>query len=245
MFNLKDKTALVTGASGGIGASIAFALHRQGAKVCITGTNLKKLNQINQESSMAYSQVVCDLSNREDLKKIIPIVEEDLGKIDILINNAGITRDQLMMRMQDDIWDEVIQTNLNSSFYLSKSVIKGMIKRKFGRIIQISSVVAFTGNAGQSNYVASKAALVGMTKSLALEVASRNITVNCIAPGFIKTPMTNALNEDQQNKLMQKIPIQRFGSPEDIAAASVYLSSDEASYITGTTIHVNGGLAMF
>ena len=245
MFNLKDKTALVTGASGGIGASIALALHKQGAKVCITGTNLKKLNQINQDSSMAFSQVVCDLSNREDLKKIIPSVEEKLGKIDILINNAGITRDQLMMRMQDDIWDEVIQTNLNSSFYLSKSVIKGMMKRKFGRIIQISSVVAFTGNPGQSNYVASKAALVGMTKSLALEVASRNITVNCIAPGFIRTPMTNVLNEDQQEKLMQKIPIQRFGSPADIAAASVYLSSDEASYITGTTIHVNGGLAMF
>ena len=245
MFNLKNKTALVTGASGGIGASIALALHKQGAKVCITGTNLKKLNQINQDSSMAYSQVVCDLSNREDLKKIIPSVEDKLGKIDILINNAGITRDQLMMRMQDDIWDEVIQTNLNSSFYLSKSVIKGMMKRKFGRIIQISSVVAFTGNPGQSNYVASKAALVGMTKSLALEVASRNITVNCIAPGFIRTPMTSVLNEDQQEKLMQKIPIQRFGSPADIAAASVYLSSDEASYITGTTIHVNGGLAMF
>jgi 3-oxoacyl-[acyl-carrier protein] reductase len=245
MFNLKDKTALVTGGSGGIGASIALALYKQGAKVCITGTNLKKLNQINQDSSMAYSQVVCDLSNREDLKKIIPSVEEKLGKIDILINNAGITRDQLMMRMKDDTWDEVIQTNLNSSFYLSKSVIKGMMKRKFGRIIQISSVVAFTGNPGQSNYVASKAALVGMTKSLALEVASRNITVNCIAPGFIRTPMTNALNEDQQDKLMQKIPIQRFGAPEDIAAASVYLSSDEASYITGTTIHVNGGLAMF
>lgn len=245
MFNLKDKTALVTGASGGIGASIALALHKQGAKVCITGTNLKKLNQINQDSSMAFSQVVCDLSNREDLKKIIPSVEEKLGRIDILINNAGITRDQLMMRMQDDIWNEVIKTNLNSSFYLSKSVIKGMMKRKFGRIIQISSVVAFTGNPGQSNYVASKAALVGMTKSLALEVASRNITVNCIAPGFIRTPMTNVLNEDQQEKLLQKIPMQRFGSPADIAAASVYLSSDEASYITGTTIHVNGGLAMF
>ena len=245
MFNLKDKTVLVTGASGGIGESIAVALYKQGAKVCITGTNLEKLNKINKESSMAFNQVVCDLSNKEDLKKLIPSVEKDLGKIDILINNAGITRDQLMMRMKDEIWDEVIQTNLNSAFYLSKSVIKGMMKRKFGRIIQISSVVAFTGNPGQANYVASKAALVGMTKSLALEVASRNITVNCIAPGFIKTPMTESLNEDQQDKLMQKIPIQRFGMPEDIAAASVYLSSNEASYITGTTIHVNGGLAMF
>ena len=245
MFDLKDKTALVTGASGGIGAAIAMALHKQGAKVCITGTNLEKLNNVNKESSMAFSQIVCNLSNKEDLRKLIPSVEKDLGKIDILINNAGITRDQLMMRMKDEIWDEVIQTNLNSAFYLSKSVIKGMMKRKFGRIIQISSVVAFTGNPGQANYVASKAALVGMTKSLALEVASRNITVNCIAPGFINTPMTEALNEDQQNKLMQKIPIQRFGMPEDIAAASVYLSSNEASYITGTTIHVNGGLAMF
>ena len=245
MFNLKDKTVLVTGASGGIGESIAVALHKQGAKVCITGTNLEKLNKINKDSSMAFSQIVCDLSNKEDLKKLIPSVEKDLGKIDILINNAGITRDQLMMRMKDEIWDEVIQTNLNSAFYLSKSVIKGMMKRKFGRIIQISSVVAFTGNPGQANYVASKAALVGMTKSLALEVASRNITVNCIAPGFIKTPMTESLNEEQQDKLMQKIPIQRFGMPEDIAAASVYLSSNEASYITGTTIHVNGGLAMF
>ena len=245
MFNLKDKTVLVTGASGGIGASIAAAMHKQGAKVCITGTNLEKLNKINKESSMAFNQIVCDLSDKEDLKKLIPSVEKDLGKIDILINNAGITRDQLMMRMKDEIWDEVIQTNLNSAFYLSKSVIKGMMKRKFGRIIQISSVVAFTGNPGQANYVASKAALVGMTKSLALEVASRNITVNCIAPGFIKTPMTESLNEDQQDKLMQKIPIQRFGMPEDIAAASVYLSSNEASYITGTTIHVNGGLAMF
>ena len=245
MFDLKDKTALVTGASGGIGASIAMALLKQGAKVCITGTNLEKLNKINKDASMAFSQIVCDLSNKEDLKKLIPSVEKDLGKIDILINNAGITRDQLMMRMKDEIWDEVIQTNLNSAFYLSKSVIKGMMKRKFGRIIQISSVVAFTGNPGQANYVASKAALVGMTKSLALEVASRNITVNCIAPGFIKTPMTETLNEVQQNQLMQKIPIQRFGMPEDIAAASVYLSSNEASYITGTTVHVNGGLAMF
>jgi 3-oxoacyl-[acyl-carrier protein] reductase len=194
---------------------------------------------------MAYSQVVCDLSNREDLKKLIPSAKEELGKIDILVNNAGIAKDQLAMRMQDEIWDKVIQTNLYSSFYLSKLVIKGMMKQKFGRIIQISSVVAFTGNPGQSNYVASKAGLIGLTKSLALEVASRNITVNCIAPGFIKTPMTDGLNENQKDKLMQKIPIQRLGMPEDIAAASVYLSSDEASYITGTTIHVNGGLAMF
>ena len=245
MFNLKDKIALVTGASGGIGASIASALHKQGAQVCITGTNQDKLNQINQDASMAYNQIICDLSNREDLKNLIPNTEKETGPIDILINNAGVTRDQLAMRMQDELWDQVIQTNLYSSFYLSKTVIKGMMRRKYGRIIQISSVVGFTGNAGQANYAASKAGIVGMTKSLALEVASRNITVNCIAPGFIKTPMTNTLTNDQKDKLLQKIPAKRLGIPEDVAAASVFLASDEASYVNGTTIHVNGGLAMF
>jgi 3-oxoacyl-[acyl-carrier protein] reductase len=245
MFNLKDKIALVTGASGGIGASIASALHKQGAQVCITGTNQDKLNQINRDASMAYNQIICDLSNREDLKNLIPNTEKETGPIDILINNAGITRDQLSMRMQDELWDQVIQTNLYSSFYLSKTVIKGMMRRKYGRIIQISSVVGFTGNAGQANYAASKAGIVGMTKSLALEVASRNITVNCIAPGFIKTPMTNTLTDDQKNNLIQKIPAKRLGIPEDVAAASVFLASDEASYVNGTTIHVNGGLVMF
>ena len=245
MFNLKDKIALVTGASGGIGASIASALHKQGAQVCITGTNQDKLNQINRGASMAYNQIICDLSNREDLKNLIPNTEKETGPIDILINNAGITRDQLAMRMQDELWDQVIQTNLYSSFYLSKTVIKGMMRRKYGRIIQISSIVGFTGNAGQANYAASKAGIVGMTKSLALEVASRNITVNCIAPGFIKTPMTNTLTDDQKNNLMQKIPAKRLGIPEDVAAASVFLASDEASYVNGTTIHVNGGLVMF
>ena len=245
MFNLKDKIALVTGASGGIGASIASALYKQGAQVCITGTNQDKLNQINRDASMAYNQIICDLSNREDLKNLIPNTEKETGPIDILINNAGITRDQLSMRMQDELWDQVIQTNLYSSFYLSKTVIKGMMRRKYGRIIQISSVVGFTGNAGQANYAASKAGIVGMTKSLALEVASRNITVNCIAPGFIKTPMTNTLTDDQKNNLIQKIPAKRLGIPEDVAAASVFLASDEASYVNGTTIHVNGGLVMF
>ena len=245
MFNLKDKIALVTGASGGIGASIASALHKQGAQVCITGTNQDKLNQINRDASMAYNQIICDLSNREDLKSLIPNTEKEIGPIDILINNAGVTRDQLAMRMQDELWDQVIQTNLYSSFYLSKTVIKGMMRRKYGRIIQISSIVGFTGNAGQANYAASKAGIVGMTKSLALEVASRNITVNCIAPGFIKTPMTNTLTDDQKNNLIQKIPAKRLGIPEDVAAASVFLASDEASYVNGTTIHVNGGLVMF
>jgi 3-oxoacyl-[acyl-carrier protein] reductase len=244
MFSLKNKKALVTGASGGIGAAIAAALNKQGAKVCITGSNEAKLNKINQQSSMCYSQIVCNLNKREALKSLISKVEEKIGNIDILINNAGITRDQLTMRMSDEAWDEVLETNLYASFYLSKSVIRNMMKQKFGRIIQISSVVGFTGNPGQANYVASKAALVGMTKSLALEVASRNITVNCIAPGFIKTSMTAELTEIQKNKLLEKIPSQKFGVPEDIAAAVVYLSSNEASYVNGTTMHLNGGLAM-
>ena len=244
MFSLKNKTALVTGASGGIGEAIAEAFNKQGAKVCITGTNESKLSQINKNSSMSYSQVICNLNKREDLKNLLGNVEKEIGSIDILVNNAGITRDQLAMRMSDEIWDEVLETNLYASFYLSKSVIRNMMKNKFGRIIQISSVVGFTGNPGQVNYVASKSALVGMTKALALEVASRNITVNCIAPGFIKTSMTDLLNEDQKNKLLEKIPSQKFGVPEDIAAAAVYLASDEASYINGTTIHLNGGLAM-
>ncbi|PPR17153.1 MAG: 3-oxoacyl-[acyl-carrier-protein] reductase FabG [Alphaproteobacteria bacterium MarineAlpha9_Bin3] len=244
MFNLENKTALVTGASGGIGEAIAFALNKQGAKVCITGTNEDKLNNINKKSSMSYSQVICNLKQREDLKNLVGNVEKEIGNIDILVNNAGITYDQLAMRMSEEMWDDVLATNLYASFFLSKSVMRNMMKKKFGRIIQISSVVGFTGNPGQSNYVASKAALVGMTKSLALEVASRNITVNCIAPGFIKTSMTDALNEDQKNALLEKIPSRKFGLPEDIAAAAVYLSSDEASYINGSTIHLNGGLAM-
>ena len=244
MFNLKNKTALVTGASGGIGGAIAAALHKQGAKVCITGTNESKLTSINKNSSMAYSQIICNLNEREELKSLVGNVEKEIGNIDILVNNAGITKDQLAIRMTDDIWDDVLETNLYASFYLSKSVMRNMMRKKFGRIIQISSIVGYTGNPGQSNYVASKAALVGMTKSLALEVASRNITVNCIAPGFIKTSMTDALSEEQKNKLLEKIPSQKFGLPEDIAAAAVYLASDEASYINGSTIHLNGGLAM-
>ena len=193
---------------------------------------------------MSYSQIICNLNKREELKNLVSNVEKEIGNIDILVNNAGITKDQLTMRMSEESWDDVLETNLYASFYLSKSVIRNMMKKKFGRIIQISSVVGFTGNPGQANYVASKAGLIGMTKSLALEVASRNITVNCIAPGFIKTSMTDALTEEQKSKLLEKIPSQKFGLPEDVAAAAVFLASDEASYINGTTIHLNGGLAM-
>ena len=193
---------------------------------------------------MSYSQIICNLNKREELKNLVSNVEKEIGNIDILVNNAGITKDQLTMRMSEESWDDVLETNLYASFYLSKSVIRNMMKKKFGRIIQISSVVGFTGNPGQANYVASKAGLIGMTKSLALEVASRNITVNCIAPGFIKTSMTDALTDEQKNKLLEKIPSQKFGLPEDVAATAVFLASDEASYINGATIHLNGGLAM-
>ena len=192
----------------------------------------------------SYNQIICNLNKREELKNLVSNVEKEIGNIDILVNNAGITKDQLAMRMSEESWDDVLETNLYASFYLSKSVIRNMMKKKFGRIIQISSVVGFTGNPGQANYVASKAGLIGMTKSLALEVASRNITVNCIAPGFIKTSMTDALTEEQKSKLLEKIPSQKFGLPEDVAAAAVFLASDEASYINGATIHLNGGLAM-
>ena len=194
---------------------------------------------------IGFSLILFSCTNkREELKNLVSNVEKEIGNIDILVNNAGITKDQLTMRMSEESWDDVLETNLYASFYLSKSVIRNMMKKKFGRIIQISSVVGFTGNPGQANYVASKAGLIGMTKSLALEVASRNITVNCIAPGFIKTSMTDALTEEQKSKLLEKIPSQKFGLPEDVAAAAVFLASDEASYINGATIHLNGGLAM-
>lgn len=244
MFSLKNKNALVTGATGGIGAAISKILYNQGAKVCITGTNDEKLDNLNKKEGNIYSSISCDLSNRSELDSFVEKVNEKLDQIDILINNAGITKDQLAIRMKDDDWNNVIETNLYSAFFLSKLVLKGMMKRKFGRIIQITSVVGFTGNPGQVNYAASKLGLVGMSKSLAMEVASRNITVNCIAPGFIDTPMTNALNEEQKSNLENKIPAKRLGSPEDVAAAVIYLASEEASYVNGATIHVNGGLAM-
>ncbi len=244
MFNLKNKTALVTGASGGIGAEISRSLFNQGVKVCITGTNAEKLENLNKTEGNIYSSLVCDISDRSSLAILVKEAEKKLGHIDILVNNAGINKDQLAVRMQDDDWDKVIETNLFASFFLSKLVVKGMMKRKFGRIIQITSVVGHTGNPGQVNYVTSKAGLIGMSKALAMEVASRNITINCVAPGFIDTPMTNVLSEEQKVNLENKIPSKKLGIPMDVAAAVVYLASDEASYVNGTTLHVNGGLAM-
>ena len=244
MFDYSNKIALVTGASGDIGAAIAVSLAKQSAKVAITGRRSNILEKMCSEYPKAFTSIVCDLSKSKNVDMLVPEVEDKVGPIDILINNAGITDDQLAIRMNKDMWNSVMEVNLFAAFYLSKSVIKGMMKRRYGRIIQITSIVGHIGNPGQVNYAASKAGLVGMSKSLALEVASRNITSNCIAPGFIKTSMTEGLNESQKEKLIEKIPSKKLGLPQDVASACVFLASEEAAYINGSTIHVNGGLAM-
>ena len=244
MFDYSNKIALVTGASGDIGRAIAIALAKQGAKVAITGRRSKVLDQICKQYPKAFTPLVGDLSQRDNVKTIVSDVENKLGPIDILINNAGIAEDQLAVRMNDEMWHKVMNVNLFAAFNLSKSVLKGKMKRRYGRIIQITSIVGHTGNPGQTNYAASKAGLVGMSKSLAMEVASRNITVNCIAPGFIETSMTAVLSDSQKETLIEKIPSKKLGVPQDVASACIFLASDEASYINGSTIHVNGGLAM-
>jgi 3-oxoacyl-[acyl-carrier protein] reductase len=244
MFDLSGKCALVTGASGGIGRAIAKALHSQGAKVALHGTRREVLEELAAELKERTHVLVCNFSDTEAVEKLVPDAEAALGQLDILVNNAGITRDGLILRMKDnDFWD-VVGINLGTSFRLSRAAVKGMMKRRFGRIINISSVVGVTGNPGQVNYVASKAGLIGMTKSLAQEVASRNITVNAVAPGFIASAMTAALNDDQRKRITDSIPLGRMGSGEDIGAAVAYLASAEAAYITGQTLHVNGGMAM-
>ena len=244
MFDYSNKIALVTGASGDIGAAIAVSLAKQSAKVAITGRRSNILEKMCSEYPKAFTSIVCDLSKSKNVDMLVPEVEDKVGPIDILINNAGITDDQLAIRMNKDMWNSVMEVNLFAAFNLSKSVIKGMMKRRYGRIIQITSIVGHIGNPGQVNYAASKAGLVGMSKSLALEVASRNITINCIAPGFIKTSMTEGLNESQKEMLIDKIPSKKLGLPQDVASACVFLASEEAAYINGSTIHVNGGLAM-
>ncbi len=244
MFDLTGKTALVTGATGGIGGQIAKDLAANGAEVIITGRNEAALNELAKELGANAKTIACDLSKQSEVETLIAKAEEKAGKVDILINNAGLTKDTLMMRMKPEDWDEVLNVNLKAAFILSKDAIRGMIKRRFGRIISISSIVGVMGNAGQANYAASKAGLIAMSKSLALEVASRGITVNCIAPGFIATKMTDTIPEAARDALIAKIPAVRLGMPSDIAAAALFLSSDEASYITGQTLHVNGGMAM-
>lgn len=244
MFDLTGKGALVTGASGGIGSDIARALHGQGATVALSGTRKEALDALASELGERTHVLPCNLSDAAAVDALPKQAEEALGNLDILVNNAGLTRDNLFMRMKDEEWDEVIRVNLTAAFRLSRGVLRGMMKRRWGRIIGITSVVGVMGNPGQGNYAASKAGMIGMTKSLAQEVASRNITANCIAPGFIRSAMTDALNEEQQSRIMSTIPAGRLGEATEIAAAAVYLASEEAAYVTGQTLHVNGGMAM-
>lgn len=244
MFSLNGKTALVTGATGGIGNAIAKSLYEQGAEVVLTGRNEQKLKDIAASLGDRAHILACDLSDKEQLNSLFDNAESLAGKIDILICNAGVTKDNLVLRMKEDEWQSVIDTNLTATFLLNKAAFKKMMKRKWGRIINIASVVGVMGNPGQANYVASKAGMIGFSKSIANESASRGITVNCIAPGFIQTPMTEILNETQKDKMVANIPKGTFGLPEDIASTVAFLSSEEAGYITGQTLHVNGGMLM-
>ncbi|MDB5724245.1 MAG: fabG [Novosphingobium sp.] len=254
MFDLHGMTALVTGASGGIGSSIAKALAAQGARLAISGSNAGKLRAFREElddhrpqhvQEVDHVAITCDLSDPVAVEKLVPAAVDSLGKIDILVNNAGITRDNLTMRMKDEEWDAVIRVNLEAAFRLMRAATKPMMKARFGRIITITSVVGATGNPGQINYAAAKGGLVAMSKSLGQELATRNITVNCVAPGFIRTAMTDGLPDAQKEALNGRIPMGRMGEGEDIGAAVAYLASREAGYVTGQTIHVNGGMAMF
>jgi 3-oxoacyl-[acyl-carrier protein] reductase len=244
MFSLEGKNALVTGATGGIGESIARALHAQGATVSLSGTRAEKLEALVADLGERAFVTPANLSDREAVMGLLPAAEEKMGSVDILVNNAGITRDNIFMRMKDEEWDQVLEVNLTSGFLLCRAAIKGMMKRRNGRIIGITSVVGVTGNPGQVNYAAAKSGMIGMYKSLAREVASRNITVNCIAPGFIETAMTDALNDKQKESILTSVPAGRLGTADEIASAATYLASGEAAYVTGQTLHVNGGMAM-
>lgn len=244
MFDLTGRRALVTGASGGIGAAIARCLHAQGASVALSGTREAALEELAAELGERTAITACNLSDPEAVEGLVPRVNEALGGLDILVNNAGLTRDGLAMRMKDEDWQAVLDVNLTASFRLARAALRGMTRARFGRIISITSIVGVTGNPGQVNYAASKAAMIGMSKSLAAEVATRSVTVNCVAPGFIETAMTDALNEKQKDAILPHIPAGYMGSPDDIAASVVYLASNEARYVTGQTLHVNGGMAM-
>jgi len=244
MMDLTGKSALVTGASGGIGAEIARVLHAAGATVGLSGTRVEPLEALAADLGGRAHVLPCNLSDADAVEALPKQAVEAMGAVDILVNNAGITRDNLFMRMSDEEWAQVLEVNLTSTMRLCRGVLRGMMKARWGRIINVSSVVGATGNPGQGNYAASKAGMVGMSKSLAYEVASRGITVNCIAPGFIETAMTDKLNEDQKGKILQQIPAGRMGTPAEIAASALFLASAEAGYLTGTTLHVNGGMAM-
>jgi len=244
LFDLSGKGALVTGASGGIGAAIARALHANGASVALSGTRVERLEELAADLGERSHVVPADLSDGAAVDALPAAAAEALGSLDILINNAGLTRDNLAMRMKDDEWQAVLDVNLTAAFRLSRGVLRGMMKSRWGRIVSVTSVVGATGNPGQVNYAASKAGLTGMTKALAQEVASRGITVNCVAPGFIETAMTDALSEAQREAIMARIPAARLGTADDVGVCALFLASDEAGYVTGQTIHVNGGMAM-
>jgi 3-oxoacyl-[acyl-carrier protein] reductase len=244
MFDLNGRRALVTGASGGIGGAIAAALHAQGAVVAISGTRRDALDALAASLGDRVHVLACNLADPEAVEKLPKDAEAAMGGIDILVNNAGVTRDNLAMRMKDDDWQTVLDVNLTAAFRLSRGCLRGMMKQRFGRIINITSVVGATGNPGQANYAASKAGLTGMTKALAQEIAARGITVNCVAPGFVATAMTDALGDEQKQRLLAAIPAGRLGDAADVAPSVVFLASDEAAYVTGQTIHVNGGMAM-
>ncbi len=244
MFDLTDRKALVTGASGGIGEQIARQLYASGASVTLTGTRVEKLEELASELGARAHVCAANLSNRVEISTLVEDASSKMNGIDILVNNAGITRDNLVLRMKDNEWDEILELNLSAVFQISRAVLRGMIKQRFGRIIGISSVVGVTGNPGQVNYAATKAGMIGMNKSLAYEVATRNITVNSIAPGMIETPMTDSLSDSQREAILANIPMGRLGQGSEIATVAVFLASNEASYITGQTIHVNGGMAM-
>lgn len=244
MFDLTGMTALVTGASGGIGSAIARSLAAQGARLAVSGSNAEKLEAFRAGLGGDHVALACNLSDGAAVDALVPAAVDALGKVDILVNNAGVTRDNLVMRMKDEEWDQVIRVNLEAAFRLARAAARPMMKARFGRIISITSVVGATGNPGQANYAASKAGLVGMSKALAQELASRNITVNCVAPGFIRSAMTDVLPDAQKEALLTRIPAGKLGEGEDVAAAVVYLASREAGYVTGQTLHVNGGMAM-
>ncbi|MGN6096424.1 MAG: 3-oxoacyl-[acyl-carrier-protein] reductase [Bosea sp. (in: a-proteobacteria)] len=244
MFDLTGRKALVTGATGGLGGAIARTLHAQGASVALSGTRAEALEALAAELGERVVVTPCNLADKDSVEALVPAAEEKLGGLDILVNNAGITRDNLFLRLKDEDWDRVLAVNLTAAFRLSRAAVKSMMRRRYGRIVAIGSVVGTTGNPGQGNYAAAKAGLIGMSKALAAEVASRNITVNVVSPGFIESPMTQALNEKQRDGILADVPMGRLGAGADIAAAVAYLASDEAGYVTGQTLHVNGGMAM-
>ena len=244
MFDLNGKTALVTGASGGLGTAIARVLHGAGATVGLSGTRREALEALGEELGERARVLPCDLGDRAQVEALIGQAETALGRVDVLVNNAGLTRDNLALRLKDEDWERVLEVNLGAAFRLCRAALRGMMRQRWGRIVNIASIVGVTGNPGQANYAASKAGMIGMSKSLAAEVASRGITVNCVAPGFIATPMTDALAQPQKDKLLSAIPAGRLGEPADVAAAVLYLASPEAAYVTGQTLHVNGGMAM-